>query len=273
MTAIVDANGMSNSFTYSNGLASMSTPYGTTTLHYFNHTESDQTNGYQIRAILAQEPDGASQFFSYIHNTGGKVESTAASPTVSTWQFDNGSNGGSDEGLYHRNSFYWDRSQVPKLSVYSQLATNLGLAITNLTSNDLLIGRMQHWLLDTDGISITETLSSERDPSPDAAGTIEGSRTWYAYTNGTPTDVFTRPQIGCMAQILPDGSTNYTTYSYYSTGLVSNNVQSFSLRDNPMGELTNSFYYATNGVDLIQVTNSMGQYVNIGYHCHPVKTC
>ncbi len=274
ISGITNANGMANSFNYETGsngwVSSMITPYGTNSFYYEQVGESDATNAFQQRGLYVTEPDGASQLFCYIHKTTNSIETNATAPTVSGWVFDDGTDGGADDALYHRNSFYWDRHQTTALSanISEYLTGNLGLAITNLSSSlsNLQKGRMQHWLLDTDGISVTETLSSERDPSPDAGGAIEGNRTWYAYTNLAPADVLTTPQIGCIAQILPGGSNQYTTYSYYFTGLVENNVQSYSTPNGAIGQLTTSFYYAANGVDLTGVANSMGQYVNIGYN-------
>jgi hypothetical protein len=94
---------------------------------------------------------------------------------------------------------------------------------------------MRHWFLDTDQISLTEILSSERDPSPDDGGTTEGTRTWYSYTNANAIDIASNLQISCIAQILPDGTSQYTRYQYYSTGLVSQNEQSYSLPGGGIG--------------------------------------
>ncbi len=271
--SITDTEGISNSFNY-NGvgdgveeLSSITTPYGMTTFKYAFQTEGDTTEGYSMRAIYVSEPEGANQLYAYIHTNN--VESSAVAPAVAGWDFDNGAstNGGADVGLFHRNSFYWGRSQAPNLSVYGELGTNLAAAIGNLTASDLKIGRMRHWLLDTDGISITEALSSERDPSPDSAGSIEGQRTWFAYTNTGPADVFTSPNIGCIAQTLPDGTSQYTRYSYYPSGLVGTNEQSCAFPDGSIGELATSFYYNNgNNVDLTEVANSIGQSVNVVYN-------
>jgi RHS repeat-associated protein len=273
IASITDANGMSNSFNYQSGsngwISSLITPYGTTSFNYAQVGESDVTNGYQQRANYVTEPDGASQLYAYIHNTSNTMESTATPPSVSGFVFDDGTNGNVEQALYHRNSFYWDRRQTPNLSTYSELPSDLSGAISNLTTADLHKGRMQHWLLDdADYVSVTETLSSERDPSPDAGGTIEGNRTWYGYAGAPSTnaDVLITPQIGCIAQILPGGSTQYMTYSYYSSGLVENTVQSYSLSNGSIGQFTNSFSYAANAIDLTNINNSLGQYVNIGYN-------
>ena len=71
--------------------------------------------------------------------------------------------------------------------------------------------------------------------------------------------------------MLPDGTSQYTTYNFYPLavrpggGLVSDNESSYSLPDG-IGVLTNWFGYAANGIDLTSVSNSAGQFWNIGYN-------
>ena len=255
LTSITDAQGNSSAFSYQSGnngwMSSLVTPYGSNNFHYEQVMETDATNAYQQRAIYVTEPDSASQLFCYIHNTSNSVESTATPPTVSGCLFDDGSNGGGDEALYHRNTFYWDRHQTTALSsnVTQDLPNNLGPAISYLASSaaDLKKGRMQHWLLDVDGISVTETLSSERDPSPDSGGTMEGERTWYSYGDSMPTDQYTSngissDSIAAIAQVFPDGSSQYTqyVYGYLSYGndypwVVTQNAQSYTMPNGTVG--------------------------------------
>jgi RHS repeat-associated protein len=275
LTNITDAQGNSSSFTYQSGnnglISSLVTPYGTNNFYYQQVVETDEPNAYQQRVIYATEPEGASQLFCYIHNTSGNVESTAIAPTVSGQTFDDGTTGGIDEALYHRNSFYWGRSQTAALStgVTQYLPSNLALAISSLSAADLKKGRLQHWLLDTDGISITETLSSERDPSPDSAGTIEGQRQWYAYGNTTPADQYASDSVTAIAKLLPDGTSNYTryVYSFSAPWVVTQNAQSYSKSDGTFGELLNYFVYdPLNFVDVLTISNSLGQFAKLTYN-------
>ena len=62
------------------------------------------------------EPGGAQQLFAYIHNTTGETEATHASPAVPGIVFDDGTTGATEEALYHRNSFHWERVQTANLS-------------------------------------------------------------------------------------------------------------------------------------------------------------
>ncbi len=177
--------------------------------------------------------------------------------------------------MYHRNTFHWDRQQTPNLSIYNYLPSNLAGAIGVLTANDFRKGRMRHWLLDADGVSITETLSSERDPSPDGGGTIEGGRTWYSYGDDTPADEYFSPgitsdNIAAIARLLPDGSNQYTRYVYgagYAPWLVTQSAQTYVKPDGTIGELTNYFGYSgSDAIDVRSVSNSLGQFQNFGYN-------
>ncbi len=278
LTSITDANGMTNSFstqaTQTAGFPSMITPYGTTAFYYGEHTDPTYTSNYQMRVTYVTEPTGASQCFAYYQNGSGLIASTGTSPSVpGGWIFDNGSTGDAIDPLYLRNSLYWGRKQTAQYpsNIVLDLTANNGtgpwVAITDMTSNQLQLARLRHWLVGTDGISVTETLSSEQDPSPNNNGALIGARTWSAYGNSTNTaDVVSTPQIGAIAQILPDGTTSYTRFGYYSSGLVRSNVQSYSLPGGGVGEFTNRFTYAANSVDLTAITNSMGQYTMIAYN-------
>jgi len=147
-----------------------------------------------------------------------------------------------------------------------------------LSGNDYNKAELKHWLMwGSDQVSISEGLSSDRDPSPDPAGTIPGLRTWYNYPGKPSAELLgSNPQVSCIARLLPDGSSQYTTYNYYpitgtpgyppGAGFVSDNESSYSKPDSTVGVLTNSFGYSTNSVDLISVNNSAGQSWNLGYN-------
>ena len=127
-------------------------------------------------------------------------------------------------------------------------------------------------MLGADLVSITEALSSEQDPSPDAAGQIPGLRTWYNYPDKPSAELLgDNPQISCIARVLPDGSSQYITYNFYpaywpGAGLVSDNESSYSRPNGTVGVLTNWFPYAANGIDLASVSNSAGQFWSYGYN-------
>jgi YD repeat-containing protein len=270
--------------TYYNGwINSLTTPYGTTTFNYCEVTDSTVTDGIQQRAIYISEPEGAQQLYYYLHNNAS-VSATDTSPTnIPGQSFDDGTAGGSGhQALTYRNTYHWGRRQFAALpgGVQSIIAGNLSNALTQLTTTNYNLAQLRHWLLSSnDQVSITESLSSERDPSPDAAGQTTGLRTWYNYQN-KPVDTNGRvyleqlgsnPQVSCIARLLPDGSSQYTTYNFYPTnqpgaGLVSDNESSYSKPDGSVSVLTNWFRYAANSVDLISVSNSVGQSVNLSYN-------
>ena len=294
-SSIVDAAGLTNSFSYqgqqTNGwVTSLTTPYGTTLFNYYAVTDSSVTNGYQQRAIYVSEPTGAQQLYLYQHQNASFVPASETSPTVpGQTNFDNGSTSGTSGhgAMTYRNTFHWGRLQFPSLSsnVLSVISGSLSNALNDLTAADYTKAEEKHWLmLSADDVSITEGLSSERDPSPDPGGATPGLRTWYNYPGKpSPELLGSSQQVTCMARILPDGSSQYTTYNYYATTpipgfpagacFVSDNESSYSLPNGGIGELTNWFNYATNSVDLISISNSAGQYVNCGYNgSHQITT-
>ncbi len=263
-------------------ITNLTTPYGGTGFSFYQATDATVTNGFQQRAVYVSEPQGAQQFFLYEH-TNWLISPTGISPTdIPGQSFDNGTpqtNLTVHYVLGYRNTFHWGRRQFAALSsgVQTSLASSdLASAITNLTAADYNKADLKHWLLSgADQLSITEALSSEQDPSPDAAGLIAGSRTWYNYPDKpSPELLGDNPQISCIARILPDGSSQYITYHFYPSGylygggMASDNETSYSLPDGTVGVLTNWFVYGSNGIDLASVSNSVGQFWNFGYNAN-----
>ena len=262
-------------------ITNLITPYGNTSFNYYEVDDSSVTEGVQQRAIYASEPTGAKQLYFYIHKgygTNGQalLATTAQAPTVpGQSNFDDGTSGTTHPTLEYRNTVHWGRRQFAALStnVQALLPGSFSNALANLTVNDFRKGRVRNWLWQADAASISESLSTERDPSPDAAGQFEAERTWYNYQGKASPELAGNPQISCIARLLPDGTSQYTTYNFYSSyypgiaaGLVSDNEASYSRPDGTIGVLTNWFHYAGNSIDLISVSNSVGQYVNYGYN-------
>ena len=283
LTSITDAAGISNAFTYqgTNGwINSLITPYGTTSFGFYQAPDSSTTNGFSERATYVSEPEGAHQLFYYHHQTTGFVTTTTNSPTVPGQSFDDGTSGATHYTLDYRNSFHWDRRQFAALPAFligqfASFSSNPTTPLGNLTTANYNLACLKHWLLGADGISITESLSSERDPSPDAGGTIVGARTWYNYANKSSPESEGDAQINCVARLLPDVTSQYTLFHYYSSGypfwigLVSDNESTFSLPNGSIGVRTNWFQYAGNGIDLLTVSNSFGQnatFINYANH-------
>jgi RHS repeat-associated protein len=284
-----------NTIPSSGWITQMSTPYGTNKFCYFEMDDNTVTDGVQQRAIYATEPEGAQQLYYYLHKAGSLVPATATAPSVpGITDFDNGSNGGvtGHNALYFRNTFHWGRRQFAALKnnygVYNNLVSAMSYqtvnptysqsefaaALSSLGASDLNEAEMKHWLWQSDGASISGSLSSQRAPSFDAAGQNPGLTRWYDYPNKPASgaeEIGASPQIGCIAVGLPDGTVNYSTYHFYpagvaGAGLASDNEFTYSQPNGTTGVLTNWFAYSTNNVDLLSLSNSAGQYVNYGYN-------
>lgn len=302
LNSIVDAAKLTNSFAYLTGgsgcISTLTTPYGNTSFSYYDVPDSSPVapNCYIQRAIYINEPAGAQQLYCYIHNNSNVAPANTA-PSVSGQAFDDGNSGSTlHYALSYRNTYHWDRRQFTALSstvqsdlyecfVYpAEVSSWFSQALSSLTGADFNKARIRHWLMSSsDDLSITEALSSEVDPSPDSGGAYPGLRTWYNYAGKPSAELLgSNPQASCVARLLPDGSSQYTTYNYYSltgfpsppagAGLVSDSESTYSLPGGGVGVLTNWFHYATNNIDLVSINNSAGQYVNYGYNSgHQIK--
>jgi len=262
-------------------ITNITTPYGKTSFKYFDLPDLGATepNCFVKRAIWVTEPEGAQQLYMYQHTNVFMADAETA-PTVPTQAFDDGSGGsGVHNSLKYRNTFHWGKRQFANLPTATKTAIGVNLAngILALTANDYAKAQLKHWYVSSsDDLSITEVLSSERDPSPDADGNITGLRTWYNYLNKPAKDQFgpsSNPQISCIARMLPDNTVSYQifdfavpSYPYGGAGFVSDNKSTYSLPDGSVGILTNWFRYSGNNIDLLLVSNSIGQSVNLGYN-------
>jgi RHS repeat-associated protein len=278
LSSITDAAGLPSSFTYlpyGGWLTSLTTPYGTTSFTWTDTT--GQTNGVGQRALLVSEPNSAYQLYYYRHNSQTYVPGTTTNVPTIAGTFDTGSVGANLPQLYYRNSFYWDRRQTAAFppNFWQDLQgfpPSFPSALTRLSTNDYNRARLRHWLWGADGISISESLSSERDPTPDPAGGSEGARAWYDYASKPSPEVAGYPQVGCVARRLLDNTTQYTRYSYWQgsppwwDGLLKYNESSYTQPNGTVGVRTNGYYYSNNGVDLLSVTNSLGQWANLAYN-------
>jgi hypothetical protein len=76
-------------------------------------------------------------------------------------------------------------------------------ALSYLGASDYTKAGEKHWLMQSsDNVSITEGLSSERDPSPDPGGATPGLRTWYNYPGKpSPELIGSSQQVACTARI------------------------------------------------------------------------
>jgi len=305
--------------TSSGWITSLTTPYGTTSFNYFKTEDPSATveNCFSQLALYVTEPTGAQQLYLYQHYNP-LIPGTDVSPSVpQVTDLDNGTSGTNHPALNYRNTYYWGRRQFAALAANNSafvngLSNSINLyqasvteqllnpnysyvlltnsqyafssAINSLTTADYHKAESKHWLISSDDqYSITDELSSDQDPSPDAAGQVPGLRTWYDYRGKPSPEQSGDPQITCVARLLPDGTSQYTRYHYYpvtstpgspaGSGLVSDSESSYTLPNGGIGELTNWFVYAANSIDLAAISNSAGQYVSYVYNGqHQVTT-
>ncbi len=244
LTNIVDVAGISSSLLYDTNIyvTNLTTPYGTTA---FSVTDSPATNAPPIgRSVCVTDPDGSSELFLCRDLAPGVPSSygSSAIPTTGTIAnlFDT-------TNLNVRNTFQWNKKQ------YSNLSTT---NISSLTSNDFRLARMKHWLL-TANSQIGQTLSMQRDPSPDNLGSIEGQKTWYDYAGKTNYQYEGTQSLPLItARVLPDGTTSFNFQARNGIGLVTTNISTFGIGAST-GYRTNVLSYGTNLVDLYTVTNAL----------------
>jgi RHS repeat-associated protein len=279
-SAITDAQTNTTTFSYPNTtngwMGQMTTPYGTTIFTNYELQESGASNEFEQRALYVGEPDDASQLFYYVHETtDGAVPASTNPPSVTGQVFDQGVAGADSSphySLIYRNTYHWDRRQWQALTSSTNQVFSLPSLLSALTASDFTLAHLSHWMLAQDDISVTETLSDERDPSTDSAGQNPGAWTWYANQNAsTAPEIDQGAPVSAVARWLSDGIGKYVRYNYsiYAPNVVSDNETSVTLPNGTIGERTNWFGYAsTNLIDLLSVNNSAGESVNIGYTNH-----
>ncbi len=277
LAGITDAMSNSSTFAYqgTNGwITNLTTPYGVTSFGFYSNRDLTITNGYIQRAVYVSEPEGAQQLFYYLHDGTGLLTNSLTGPTVTGQIFDTGAtNGSSGAGnLVYRNTFHWDRGQFTALSSgFRNNVGSLGYALGQLSAADFRKGELRRWLLSAvDELSITELISSERPPSPGSGGETEAPRLWYNYANKGSPEEDGDAQVGCVAQVLPDGTTQSTVYRYSTgatpaPGLVLTNESTYTLSNGSIGARSNYFVYSTNAIDLLTISNSSGQFLKIAY--------
>ncbi|HTV42180.1 MAG TPA: RHS repeat-associated core domain-containing protein [Candidatus Sulfotelmatobacter sp.] len=256
LTNIVDAQGLSSTITYDTNdyPATLITPYGTNSFSVYSIPDDTNTVGgdgnlggdtapYIDRAILATDPIGGNYLYLYQFDCSTIMSSSFSSSDVPTntplGTLETGA--GSTNiltGVWSRNSFYWGPRQYPLLST-----TN----ILDLTANDYLRGRMQHWLEDTNQLYLDGYLSVEQDPSPD--GSTPGLMTFYDYQGKQPGYNFcsgTNALPSVIAWRLPGGETHYEYYQYDYFENITNDITTYTTANGSLGTRTNQFIYTTN---------------------------
>ncbi|HEY3854175.1 MAG TPA: RHS repeat-associated core domain-containing protein [Verrucomicrobiae bacterium] len=244
LTNIVDVAGISTSLLYDANVyvTNLTTPYGTTS---FSVTDGPSTNAAPIgRSVCVTDPDGSSELFLSRDLAPGVPSSYGSSGIPNTGAM---ANLFDTTNLNVRNTFHWNKKQ------YSNLSTT---NISSLTSNDFRLAGMKHWLL-TANSQIGQTLSMQRDPSPDNLGLIEGQKTWYDYAGKTNFQYEGTQFLPLItARIVPDGTTSLTYQARNAAGSVTTNISTFGIGAST-GLRTNVLSYGTNLVDLYTVTNAL----------------
>jgi RHS repeat-associated protein len=247
LTNLTDVAGISTSFGYDGHgfVTSMTTPYGTNS---FSITDPSATpNG---RAVLVTEADGGQQLYLYKDSATGVPSTYSQVPTTSPFSstFDT-------LDLDLRNTFHWGRLQYAALSTTS---------IPSFSSADFRKARMKHWLK-SDLVLIDPTLSMERDPSPDSAGSSEGQKVWYDYAGKTNNEYAGTQALPLFtALVLPDGTSRYLRTERNNFGFVTKTVETYGTGSSTR---TSTFTYAANGQDLVLATNALNvQVVSNSYN-------
>lgn len=256
LTNITDVAGIASAFGYANDLVTnLTTPYGKTIF--------ETTTATNARSVRITEPDGGHELYLYQDSTPGMPASYSSGQIPSTASF---ANTFDTSALDTRNSYYWGSRQYAALST-----TN----IASFTTNDFFKARTKHWLMSFLR-SPGDTLSMQRDPSPDSGGNIEGQKTWFDYA-GKTNNAYEGAQVLPLfvAQVLPDGSTSFTRTIRNGIGAVTNEVDTYSVSSGSTVLLrTNIFVYDSSGIDFLAFTNALGNlaYSNVFNAAHEVVT-
>jgi RHS repeat-associated protein len=266
LSSITDAQGLSSSMLYnqaSNYLTELITPYGTNSfahselprlMHLTNmpylallpdvqwlatNTPNDPQNyiligsagGFDMtnRSLLITLPDGSHEYYQYqaqswregIDDSYPAAEVPAGTPigTLDT------------AGLSERNTWHWTRQQYPHRT----------------STNAYGYATQKHWLIDSDGETVSLYLSVQREASPD--GQQEGQKTWYDYAGKPFTwQLGDDRQLGDLALVLADGATRYGHWQYNDWGLETSHASTYSTPNGSLAVRTNfTSYYQVQG--------------------------
>ncbi|MBI4659580.1 MAG: hypothetical protein HY735_12135 [Verrucomicrobia bacterium] len=245
--------------------ATLTTPYGLTS---FEHTGEAIGEAENIdRSLVITAPGGGRHVYAYVQfcdNPDYAPYLPSAYPSGEVPQ--STPIGTLDNQPNRRNSFYWGPRQ----------SAGLPAALYSFTNAHYRKARTRHWLNGTDAYGLrksVDTLSIQREPSPDAAGATEGQKTWYDYAGklgGQPS--LTGPQIlpSVIARRLPDGS---TWYEYYQRDSLGRPTSVTSTYGNGLTTRTYSFAYDSAG-NLTQESGPSGLIATYSYDnsFHQVST-
>jgi hypothetical protein len=167
----------------------------------------------ETRAIRITNPDSSQEMYAYFDRaTNGAPAAYPSGQLPDATGFhplDSGDTNYTQGVMNVRDSYYWGRNQCAALSTTE--VTNLN----SLTAHDFLLGRMSHWKLASDGVSLGSAVSMVQAPSPD--GVTNGVQTWYDYQYYSShvwemLDDNTKPRA--MLRLEPDGTTWHQQYGF-----------------------------------------------------------
>jgi RHS repeat-associated protein len=236
-------------------ITQLTTPYGDTTFTTYeaatvqNSTNQGNMGGHNriSRSVEVGEPGGTRQLYLYRYHSPDLLPSSYPAnecPNVPDATFDNGSatDGTPHAELTFRNSFYWGRKQYQALSTTNK---------DSFGAQDYRKGRWRHWLANTDDTFLSDSISLERAPSPDAAGSTEGPKTWFDYAGKpSPHRLGDEALPRTTARVLPDGTTQYAQITYDSNGHPHTRSETFTQADGTVAVRRFEYDYDANGVDL-----------------------
>lgn len=222
LTSITDVVGITSSFTYTPGtdvINSMTTPYGTTTFSSWQDASGDM-------GLTITDPNGGQECALARYAEGLPVQPEAV-PNVPYANLDP-LNNLSDSELANANTYYWDKKAMMD------------------APGDITKAHIFHWLYDNEADQATGILYCEKDA-------LE-SRVWYNYdrpATSQPYMVGTSDKPTGIARVMPDGSTQESTYVYNTQGMLAQSTD-------PIGRQTFYTYAAANGIDLTMIQAGTG---------------
>jgi len=276
LTNIVDAAGLSSSMQYTGSRPTtdliLTTPYGTNTFTTILESGSPL-------AVHVNELNLRDHLFLYVDSDAtAQITNSYLAYVPTTTNF---SNTFDPDHSDQRNSFYWGPRQYALLTsdFISGLTNGPTADLTKLYTTNYVQARQRHWLIDTN-VDLTtarlgQTLSLERDPSPD--GVTQGLITWYDYdgkSGGNPEVQGTMSYPLFKAWRLPNGESRFIRYERNLLGKVTRMIETYNDAGGGVVLRTNVMVIAANNIDLLARTNVLGVQVvsNIFNAYHQVCT-
>jgi RHS repeat-associated protein len=258
LSGVVDAVGIDTRFEYdSDGdLIAMRTPYG--------RTQFDTRFATSEIVTRIVQPNGGQHVYLF-----GKTFSTdlipdtipSGPPNTTNGTFYAISNNFANTSLNLWNSLHWGPRQVELLSTGAFQVVNAGggALIQSLTADDVAVSRLRHWLAQAGGGNASTTLAYQRNPSPEI-GQV-GFETWYDHAGKPDSEtVGSMPWPRLVASKLPGGESRFKVYTRSSNGGILEEQETYSGTGGVQLRAT-TYTFASNGVSLLRVTNSLGKEV------------